>query len=100
MSVTVTAASRHNDRITDFREMQRRFEVMRSIAIALFAAAAASRGRGRRGKKSTATLEMPGASVCRVAKRPLSQPAPGALPPLTLETIELDDLVTVPDVVW
>jgi hypothetical protein len=78
--------------------MQRRFEVMRSIAIALFAAAASRVRRGE--KKMTATLEMPPASVRRVEEADSTPPAPNTLPPLTLETIELDDLVTVPDVVW
>jgi hypothetical protein len=71
---------------------------MRPNAISFFAAAA---GRVRmRGKKTTATLEMPPASVGRVEKVDLTRPAPNTLPPLTLETIELDDLVIVPDVVW
>jgi hypothetical protein len=71
---------------------------MRSIATALFAAAASR--RSRRGKKMTATLERPRAIVGRVENVGLTPPAPNTLPPLTLETIELDDLVTVPDVVW
>lgn len=66
---------------------------MRSIAIALFTIRALASLRhhknGRSGgeKKMMPALELSRASVGRVQ-------------PLTLETIELDDLVTVPDVVW
>lgn len=66
---------------------------MRSIAIALFAIRALPslryRKNGRSGgeKKMTPTLEMARASAGRVEA-------------LTPETIELDDLVIVPDVLW
>lgn len=66
---------------------------MRSTAIVLFTIRALTslryRKHGRSGgeKKMTPTLEMPWASAGRVE-------------PLTRETIELDDLVIVPDVLW
>ena len=48
----------------------------------------------------TATLEKPRTIVDRVDKVHVALPAQKALPPLTMETIELDDLVIVADVVW